>query len=322
MRNEPKVFRSLAEAVGAFGPCAVAIGNFDGVHVGHQALIRSAVEYADANGFVPAVLTFYPHPASVVAPERNPLLVCSLDERLRLLAEAGARHIFVLQFTAEIARLTPEEFVWKFLVNCLQAQAVFVGDGFRFGCKQAGNAATLRELGARLGFVPHFLAPVAVRGEVVSSSAVRQRLVGGQVARAGRLLGRCFSVSGPVVSGQGIGSKQTVPTLNLRPEPGQVLPRGVFVTETRELGSSRRWPSITNVGVRPTFGGEDVVIETFLLVPLEGATPERIEVEFRRFVRPERTFASPEELKAQILRDAARAQSYWWRAARLSTIEC
>jgi riboflavin kinase / FMN adenylyltransferase len=319
MKNEPKVFRSLEEAEGNFGPCALAIGNFDGVHTGHQALIRATVAYAAEHGFVPSVLTFHPHPMAVLAPDRKPERLCSLDEKLRLLFSFGIRHILVLPFTEALSQLSPREFVWKILVNTLQTKAVFVGEDFRFGHKQAGNSQTLRTLGTEFGFVSQFVEPVAVRGQVVSSSVIRQYLCAGNVSRAARLLGRCFAVAGPVVSGRGIGSKQTVPTLNLRPIPGQVLPRGVFVTETLDLDAPRRWQSITNVGVRPTFGGEELTIETYLLSPLDGNPPQRIEVQFHHFVRQERQFANPEALKRQILNDVGRAQTYWRRLFRYTS---
>lgn len=320
MRNEPEVFHSIEEAAGRFGPCAIAIGNFDGVHIGHQALLQGARELAEASGFVPAVLTFHPHPASIVAPERKFGFVSTIEERVRLLIQAGAEHILVLPFTAELSRLSSREFVSKILVDALQTKAVVVGENFRFGYRQGGNADTLRELGRQLEFVSQFVPPVKLRGEIVSSSAIRRYVEAGNVARAGRLLGRCFYVSGQVVSGRGIGSKQTVPTLNLVPPTGQVLPKGVLVTETVDRDNGRCWRSITNVGKRPTFGGDDLVIETFLLDKLEGETPTNIEVRFRSFLRPERRFDSPEELKTQILRDVARAQSYWKRTEHFKKV--
>ncbi|HEX4229404.1 MAG TPA: riboflavin biosynthesis protein RibF [Bryobacteraceae bacterium] len=316
---EATVFRNLESARDKFEPCELAIGNFDGVHIGHQELIRRTVTSASANDLVPAVLTFDPHPAAIVAPERMPLAIVSLAERLRLLSVLGIRQILVLPFTAPVARMTPEEFVKDVLAGPLRARAVFVGENFRFGAHQAGNAATLRDLGEAFGFATHFLPPVVYRGEVVSSSATRRHLLAGNVDRAARLLGRCFSVKQPVVQGHGIGSKQTVPTLNIKPAPGQVLPRGVYVTETVDTDDARRWPSITNCGVRPTFGGDEVTVETYLLGPLDGETPKHIEVQFRHFVRPERAFPDAAKLKEQILRDVAKAQTYWRRAAGSGT---
>lgn len=311
------IFRSPEEARGRFGPCALTIGNFDGVHIGHQALVAATASCALENNLVPAVLTFDPHPTAIVAPERTPQLICTLDQRLRFLESAGAEHIFVLPFTEQVAHLSPGEFVWQFLLNALNAKAIFVGENFRFGHKQSGTPETLQTLGQQYGFTTHFLKPVSFRGQIVSSSLVRQNLAAGNVSRAGRLLGRCFLLEGPVVSGRGIGSKQTVPTLNLRPVPGQIVPRGIYITETIDRENGRRWQSVTSVGTNPTFGETDLTIETFLLAPpFDGQTPKQIEVLFRRFIRPEQTFANAQALKAQILKDVSKAQSYWRRFLR------
>lgn len=314
------IFRSLNEAKLRFEPSALAIGNFDGVHVGHQALLARTLTVAAPKNLIPSVLTFHPHPTSVVAPDRTPKLITNLEEKLRLLGSLGVGQIMVLPFTNEIAGTNPREFVSQILVESLKVGVVLVGENFRFGHKQAGTPATLRSLGQEFGFDSQFLAPVIVRGEIASSSAVRKHVSEGSVSRAARLLNRCFFVEGPVVSGHGIGSRQTVPTLNLLPDPDQVLPRGVFVTETLELPSGRRWPSITNVGNRPTFQGEELTIETYLLEPLAEPSPERIQVHFRRFLRAERPFPDAASLKAQILRDVGRAQTYWRRAANLSRL--
>jgi len=312
------VFRSLEDARGRFGPCALAIGNFDGVHIGHQALIRRAVEFAKRTDAAPAVLTFDPHPAAVVAPDRMPQMICSLPQRLRLLADSGAERILVLPFTPEVARLSPEEFVSQILVDALGTKGVFVGDNFRFGHKQTGTPEVLRALAREHGFLSDFIHPVCIRNQVVSSSSIRRYLTCGNVSRAGRLLGHCFALEGAIVTGHGIGSKQTVPTLNLQTAPHQIVPHGVYVTETRDMESDRRWPSITNAGVRPTFGGEELTIETHLLRSLDTERPRQIEVQFRRFVRPERRFPEAGALRAQILKDVSRAQTYWRRLAKLS----
>lgn len=311
------VFRSLDEARGKFGPCALAIGNFDGVHIGHQALLAAASEFAQRNSIAPSALTFHPHPTAIVAPERMPKLICTLEERIRLLSRFGAQHIFVLPFDATIARLSPEEFVTKILLAGIETRGVFVGENFRFGRNQQGDAAVLRSLGEAHGFAVRCVPPVSFRGEIVSSSAIRRYLAASNISRANRLLGRFFTLDGIVVTGHGVGSKQTVPTLNLRPDPTRVLPHGVFVTQTREPATGREWPSITNIGTRPTFAGDELTIETFLLSALDGESPEQIEVSFHRFVRAERRFNSPEDLKAQIMKDVARAQAYWRHAARL-----
>lgn len=313
-----QVFRSAEQALGRFQPCALAIGNFDGVHLGHQALLREASRQAAAKGLATAVLTFDPHPTVIVAPERTPALITTIDQRLELLSALGVQQILVLPFTREIAQLSPRDFVWQILCNTLKTRVVIVGENFRFGHKQAGNSQTLASLGLEFGFESQFVPPVTCRGELISSSAIRGYLSSGNVSRAARLLGRCFLITGPVVSGHGVGSKQTVPTLNLRPPSGQLVPRGVYITETLSPSSHRRWQSITNCGVRPTFGGDELAIETFLLSPLAGEPPSHIEVEFRRFVRAEQKFPKPEALKAQILRDVARAHTYWRRVSTIS----
>ncbi len=312
-----QVFRSLEEARGKFGPASLAIGNFDGVHIGHRALIGAMSECAAANSLHPSVLTFHPHPTVLVAPDRVPPMLCTLDERIQRLAELGVEKILVLPFTQELSHCTPEEFVSQVLVDALNTKATFVGDNFHFGYRQAGTPDVLSQLGRQYGFSTAFLKPVTYQGKVVSSSAIRTALANHRLLFASKLMNRCFSVAGPVVSGQGIGTRQTVPTLNILPVPDQLLLRGVYITRTFDLASDRNWPSITNVGVRPTFQGQGVTIESFLLAPLIGESPRHLRVEFRRFVREERQFENPEALKQQIMRDVSRTQAYWRRVATL-----
>lgn len=306
----------MSETHSAHPGRALAIGNFDGVHRGHQALLGEVIRFAEEHDLEPAVLTFDPHPTAVVAPDRVPRQICSCEERLCLLRAAGIAHIEVLPFTPSVAKLSPEEFVETIVVGTLRAKAVFVGENFRFGNKKAGNCQTLQELGRKHDYFARCLKPVVYRGEVVSSTSVRRYVETAQIVRANRLLARPFSLSGPVVSGQGIGSKQTVPTLNLRPSPIQVLPPGVYVTRTRELSGSRSWQSITNVGTRPTFGGENFTVETYILSPFEPPSPDKIAVDFLHYIRRERQFPSPAELRSQILRDVGVAKTYWHRVQR------
>lgn len=292
---------------------ALAIGNFDGVHRGHQALLGEVVRFAEEHDLEPAVLTFHPHPTSIVAPDRVPRQICSPEERVRLLLAQGIAHVEVLPFTLELARLSPEEFVKSIVVDSLRAKGVFVGQNFRFGHKKAGTCEALQHLGLKYQYSAHCLKPVLYRGEVVSSTGVRESIETAQIVHANRLLGRPFSLSGPVMPGRGIGSKQTVPTLNLRPAPNQVLPPGVYVTRTRELPGARTWESITNVGTRPTFGGEDFTVETYILSAFEPPSPGTIAVDFLHYIRAERPFPSAEELRSQILRDVGVAKKYWRR---------
>jgi riboflavin kinase/FMN adenylyltransferase len=292
----------------------VTIGNFDGVHAGHRQLLRRVVELGREHDLKPAVLTFDPHPTRVVAPERAPRLLTTIEERVALVRAQGVEEVVVLPFSTEVALLSPHEFVERIIVERLHARIVMVGDNFRFGYKQAGDVHTLTELGVRFGFETHIVDAVRRRGRVVSSSAIRQLIEEGNVAMACRLLERPYALAGDVVSGHGIGSRQTVPTLNLS-TPCEVIPAdGVYITRTRDLETGQRWNSITNAGNRPTFGGGGLTIETFLLSPFDGLTPGRIAVEFLRRVRDERKFESAEALKQQILRDVGRAQTFFRRA--------
>jgi riboflavin kinase/FMN adenylyltransferase len=309
-----RIYRSLAEIPQDFGPCALTIGNFDGVHYGHRLILRRVREVAAANGWKASVLTFHPHPTRVVAPERCPLLMTTPDERAALMRDEGIEQTLILPFTAELAQLEPGEFVRQILVDRLGARAVLVGDNFRFGRRQAGTVAVLLALGGQLGFDTEVVPAVMCRGRVVSSSAVRELVGEGRVSLAARFLLRPYSVQGEVVSGRGVGSRQTVPTLNLATAAEVVPARGVYVTRTRDLDEPREWTSVTNIGYRPTFGASDqLTIETFLLDPLEGVTPRRIRVDFLRRLREERQFDTPEALRAQILRDVRAAVTYFRR---------
>jgi riboflavin kinase/FMN adenylyltransferase len=307
------IFRSLAEVPADFGPCAITIGNFDGVHRGHRQIMQRVADVARENGWKSAVLTFDPHPTKLVAPDRAPRLLTTPEQRAQLILGQGIGQVLILPFTAEIAKLTPEEFVSEILVGKLQARAVLVGDNFRFGHRAAGDARMLRDLGQTYGFETEIMGAIAWRKRIISSSEIRRLIEAGDVSLAARMLGRPYALEGAVVPGEGVGSKQTVPTLNLD-TPAEVLPKtGVYVTRTRDGKSSREWPSITNVGHRPTFDGHRLTIETFLLSGLDGPAPARITVEFLRWVREERKFPSPEALKAQIMRDVGRAQAYFRR---------
>jgi riboflavin kinase / FMN adenylyltransferase len=312
-----RIFRSPSEVPASFGPTVLTIGNFDGVHVGHRHIMRRVVTLARERESTPMVLTFDPHPARVLAPDRAPKLIMTVDQRLRSLAAEGIEAVLLLPFSIEFARLTPEEFAGQILANTLHARVVLVGGDFRFGYKQAGNVDTLRDLGERFGFEFEPVPGIARRGERVSSTAIRKLIAEGAVSRACRMLGAPFALEGEVVPGQGIGSKQTVPTLNLAPLNEILPPTGVYVTRTRDLESDRVWDSITNVGYRPTFGGDGLTVETFLLMPLENERPGRIEVSFLTFVRDERKFETPEALRAQILRDVGVAKRLHRRSAKL-----
>jgi riboflavin kinase / FMN adenylyltransferase len=309
------IYRSLDATPADFGPSALTIGNFDGVHFGHRRILRRLNELARQHGWKPSVLTFDPHPTRVVAPDRAPLLMTSPDRRAELMEEEGVAQVLILPFTRDLAQLSPEEFVSGILVGRLGARAVLVGDNFRFGHRHAGDVRLLTELGKRYGFETEVVPAVCWRGRAVSSSGIRELILAGRVSLAARMLQHAYALEGEIVEGRGVGSKQTVPTLNLATATELIPARGVYVTRTCDLaGPARHWDSITNVGYRPTFGASDQLsIETFLLDPFDGNTPARIRVEFLWRIRDERRFDGPEALRAQILKDVRVAQSYFRR---------
>ena len=270
------IYRSLADTPPDFGPCAITIGNFDGVHGGHRKILRRVAALAREEGWKAAALTFDPHPAKLLAPASAPRLLTTLDQRARMMLEQGIDHILILPFTLEVAALTPEEFVRDLLVDKLGVRAVLVGANFHFGKRAAGDAGTLEELGERYSFETDILAPVVWRRRVISSSEVRRLIEAGDVSTACRMLSRPHMLQGVVVRGEGIGAKQTVPTLNLDTKAEVVPGNGVYVTRTRDAAGKHRreWPSITNIGYRPTFNGQHRTIETYLLSALDGAPPE------------------------------------------------
>jgi riboflavin kinase/FMN adenylyltransferase len=300
-----RAFHHLAEVPADFGPSVLAIGNFDGVHAGHREILRRVATIASERNLTPAVLTFDPHPARVLAPAKAPRLITTIGQRLRRMEQEGIESALLLPFSMEIASLSPEDFAKKVLAETMRAKVVIVGDDFRFGHKQSGNLSTLRTLGEHFGFEVESAGVIVRRAERISSTAIRKLISTGNVSRACGMLGEPFALEGPVVKGQGIGSKKTVPTLNLAPENELLPATGVYVTTTRDLQSNRSWKSITNVGYRPTFEGQGLTVETFLLSPFDGNTPDRIEVSFLKYVREEKKFDSPELLRAQIMKDVA-----------------
>jgi phosphoribosyl 1,2-cyclic phosphate phosphodiesterase len=289
----------------------LAIGNFDGIHLGHKTILRAAVTRGHELRAIPTVLTFDPPPQKVLRPESAPLRISTIGQRIACFDALGLAAAVVLPFTHELAKLSPQEFVDKILVRGLQVRAVFVGENFRFGHKQAGDAGILQKLGAERGFEVAVIPHVRHRGEVVSSTVIRREIAAGDVAHASRLLGRPFSLTGNVVPGTGTGRRFTFPTLNLAAEQELLPARGVYVTRTLLAGEARTRRSVTNIGVRPTFHGSTVSIETYVLEPLNEATPSRIEVELWNRLREEKKFSGPEELRTQIARDIATANRFF-----------
>lgn len=306
-----EAYWSLDSVPADFARSSVTIGNFDGVHRGHQRILETTAERARRAGWQSVALTFDPHPLAIVAPERAPQLLTSAAQRLRLFGEFGIDAAVVLQFTADVARWSPAEFVESVLIGKLHAGVVVVGGNFRFGHRHAGDVEALTRLGERHGFEVVAAEPVLVGGSPVSSSRVRECVRKGAMEKARRLLGRPYGLEGAIVHGHGVGAKQTVPTLNLAPDTGVRPANGVYVTVARDGGSGECWHGVTNVGVRPTFNGTEPAIETFVLSGWAGPAPRTLRVEFLKRLRDEQRFPSAEKLKAQILADAAKARRFF-----------
>jgi riboflavin kinase/FMN adenylyltransferase len=279
----------------------LAIGVFDGVHVGHQALVSSVAERARAESATPLAATFDPLPIEVLAPGAPPSALSDIDERVRLLTGAGAKFVAVFHFTPEFAALSPDEFARR-LAGAGQVRRVCVGDDFQFGHDRSGDVKTLRELGTRHGFTVDAAQPVTVDGRLVSSTRIRNALLAGDVQEAARLLGRSYAVTGIVEHGDKRGRALGFPTMNLETPPQRLLPRdGIYAVWAR-VGSDRVMGA-ASLGVRPTFGGGARRLEAFLLDWQGDAYGDSVRVEFVKRLRDELRFASAAELAQQIAKD-------------------
>jgi len=289
----------------------LAIGNFDGIHLGHQAILQEATNRAAKSGAVATALTFEPAPLKVLRPEAAPKRLSTNEQRLEWFRAVGVEAAVVMPFTLELSKLSPQEFVEKILVNELQVRALLVGENFHFGHKQAGDAQLLRDLGKVHGFDVASIPPIMAHSEIVSSTVIRREIAEGEVTQAGRLLGRPFVLTGSIVSGTGTGSKFTFPTLNLRADQELLPAGGVYITRTLLQGESKSRRSVTNIGVRPTFNGTALSIETHLLDFFGTISAKRIELRFWKRLRSEKKFSSPDELRAQIAKDIASANRFF-----------
>jgi len=304
-----RVISNLQELGEPLAPTVVTIGNFDGVHLAHQTLLRRIVEVARPQGARATAITFEPHPIKVLAPDHAPKLLTPLRRKVELIAATGIDLLVVLPFTRDLAHQTPLEFVRRVLVDPLHAASVHVGPNFRFGYRQSGDTEILEELGKQEGFSVEVVPMLVVRGDRVSSTRIRELLTEGKVHKANRLLGRPFSSRGPIVAGMGVGRKHTVPTLNLAPIEEQLPKVGVYVTHT--LLSGVPHDSVTNVGFKPTFGDHRLTVETFLL-EFSGQIDEAdMEIEFLYRLRDEMKFQNPAILKVQIQEDARRSLKFF-----------
>lgn len=311
-----KVFRGLPNAESR-APCALSIGNFDGVHRGHQALLARLREAADLRNLETAVMTFEPHPREYFAQRagdlsKAPTRIASLRDKLQSLANAGVDRVIVEHFNAHFAALSPDEFVSRVLVEGLHVKWLIVGEDFCYGARRAGNMATLMEAGRRHGFEVEALPTVNNGGSRISSSAIRAALAAADFDHARQLLGHGYTVSGHVIHGQKLGRTLGFPTLNLRIAHRRPALSGIFVVQVHGL-APQPLPAVASLGVRPTVDDSGrVLLETHLFDYKQQCYGKLIRVEFLAKLRDEKKYDGLEALTAAIRNDEEQARA-WFR---------
>ncbi|MGD0671168.1 MAG: bifunctional riboflavin kinase/FAD synthetase [Candidatus Binatus sp.] len=283
-----------------------AIGNFDGVHLGHRAILKAAIDHARAAGGTAFALTFDPLPAKVLAPARAPRLILTPDDKLEMLRLSGTDGVIVLDFTRELSRLSPRDFVRDYLRAKIGVREVVVGHSVSFGHNRAGNAAMMVELGREFGFDTEVVGPIKIDGLEVSSTKVREAIAAGDLRGAARLLGRYHFLRGPVVRGRERGRTIGFPTANLASETECIPPDGVYAT--RVILDDGAYPAITNIGMRPTFSETERSIEAHIFDFTRDLYGTRIKLELIERIRAERKFDNADALKAQIALDLSKVR--------------
>jgi riboflavin kinase/FMN adenylyltransferase len=309
-----KIFRGLKERPILAAGTAVAIGNFDGLHLGHQAILRFLVAQARKKKLPSLVLTFSPHPEKVLGVGRT-AMIQTLKQRLAGIRESGVEAVLLAGFDRAFADLTGENFVKQIIVTLLAAKEVVVGENFRFGRNREGDIEDLRRHGRKMGFAVHPRPAVFRRGQVVSSSRIRSLLQAGNISAANILLGRPYQVEGRVIRGRGRGRDLGFPTANIRAE-NEIAPPGVSLTLARIQG--RLYPSLTNSGSRPTFGFGPTQMETYIFDFQGVLYRKRISLHFIHRLREEKRFRGADDLTTQIRKDVAAARSYFRKHAPAS----
>lgn len=303
-----RVFRGYSRPVPA--PVALAIGNFDGVHLGHAALLTRLVSLADDAGLAPTVLSFEPHPREFFSPASAPARLSTLREKLELLSDFGVTQAMICPFNRNFAALSAGQFIEDVLVRGLRVRHMVIGDDFRFGKGRLGDFSLLQGAGERHGFTVEAMGSVVVSGERVSSSGVRQALADGDMAHAARLLGRPYMMDGQVVHGQKLGRQLGFATANLRIKHNPLPMTGVFAVEVAGL-DDKPLPGVANLGIRPTVGGIRPLLEVHLFDFDHDIYGAHISVRFVHKLRDEQRFPNFDALKAQIAADAAAARAFF-----------
>ena len=304
-----RIWNGIASYPADMGPVAASIGNFDGLHLGHQAILHQLRQDARDRGLPSLLITFEPHPLQIVAPERKPTLLQTRRQKLESIEGAGLTDVVLIDFRPEIAELSGEAFFERVIGGPIELAAIHVGANFRFGRGRSGDLELLRKIGESRGFEVFDLPAVELEGQTVSSSRIRTAVAGGDVELARRMLDRPYSLTGVVTRGDGRGAALQFPTANLNVDNDLVPRHGVYITQTTVLAS--RFSSVTNVGVRPTFDRKTLTVETHLLDFDADLYGERADVHFLARLRDEIRFKSPGELADQIGLDRAAAESYF-----------
>lgn len=304
-----KIIQDLAEAR-LTGPTVLTIGTFDGLHRGHQALIDQLIQAAQKRQAQTAVIAFHPRPKTVLVPNRpNNDYLTTPEERIALFEAMGLDVLTLTPFTLQLSQTTAYDFM-KLVKERLNLVELWAGHDFALGKNREGNIEKLAELGREFDYNVHVFEPVVVEGQLVSSTKIRQLLLDGEIRRTAQLLGRYPSVSGAVIKGAQRGYTVGFPTANLDPPPERLIPaNGVYATFVQFPGQNRRYAGVTNVGVRPSFGGETRTVEAHIFDFNEDIYGQRLTLEFVERLRPEKKFSSINELAAQITRDAEQARA-------------
>ena len=303
-----EILRSIPELVRLHGPLFLAIGVFDGVHRGHQAVISTSTEHARAAEGTPVVVTFDPHPEKVLRPERAPHLLTATQHKIALIRDVGVGNLLIINFDKQFAATEPEDFVAALVTHSKPLREICVGHEWSFGKNRRGNLELLKKLGAKSNFDVVGISPVKINRTVVSSTAIRQAIEQGDFTKAAEMLGREYTILGTVTHGDNLGKKIGFPTANLSAHSEQFPPNGVYAAEARIDNESHR--GVINLGVRPTISGgkSERVLEIHLFDFNRDIYGQNVEVRFLKFLRPEKKFANVEALVEQIRQDVDQAR--------------
>ena len=302
-----EIFRHIEDKALTVSGSAVTMGNFDGIHVGHRALIRNAVEEAKASGISSVVLTFEPHPLKILAPERAPRLLLAHKDKMQMLQELGVEVVIIQHFDPQFAGIEAAAFVRSFLIQRLRLKKIWVGRDLRFGRGRQGNVDDLARWGSELGFEVGIVEPIVINGIRVSSSRIRERIEQGQVDEVEPMLGRYHFISGRVVGGHQRGRDLGFPTANIASRTEVIPLDGIYATVLHVKGEA--WLSVSSVGMNPTFGDGPRTVESFVLDFTDDIYNEPVKLSFVRRIRDERKFSRVGDLVAQIAEDVKSARA-------------